>query len=378
MLSVDKTSKTEYIERPPHPDLDIVRTVGERVENRLSRLLSEECRRCTDFAPASSEALEALHVAALSGGKRVRPGLAYIAFVGAGGAANDPRAVDLGAAIELLHAGLLVHDDIMDAAMVRRSLPTVHVRFEGLHRASAYWGDAKRFGESVAIIVGDLAFFYAMGLLAETGSEVQTQFVRIAADVGVGQYLDLVGSSGSEKRGEDPALIAQYKTARYTVEGPLHLGAALAGRLDELGAVFSSYGEPLGKAYQMRDDLLGAFGDPAVTGKPVGDDLRQGKRTILLETVKERRAVLMTSGRVLLDKMTHGQLSDEDVRWAQQMLIDVGAADHLRDLCSSLAAESIAAIATAPISDIARDSLKTFAVQLAESVQSLSQNLRSI
>jgi len=339
---------------------------GERVEERLCELLAEERLRCGRFAPTSQKVIDALRTAALSGGKRLRPGLAFLAFVGAGGAPADPRVVDAGAAIELLHTGCLLHDDIMDESAVRRNLPTVHVSFETIHRAAGYWGDPCRFGESIATLVGDLAFFYAMGLIANAGFDAQRVFFSIAVDVCIGQYLDVLGTVCPD---EDPAVIAQYKTARYTVEGPLHLGAALAGRLDELAEVLSGYGEPLGHAYQLRDDLLGAFGDPEATGKPVGDDLRQGKCTTLLTIARQRRRELSTSSADLLDKVGCGDLTDVELRTVQELLIELGARDHVRRMCETLAARAIAAIEPAPMEEGIKETLKDFARHLAQSVE---------
>ncbi|MGH3620354.1 MAG: polyprenyl synthetase family protein, partial [Sciscionella sp.] len=348
------------------------RTFGERVEERLRELLAEERRRCVQFAPASHEAIDALRTAALSGGKRLRPGLAFLAFVGAGGAPSDPRVVDAGAAIELLHTGCLLHDDIMDESTVRRNLPTVHVSFEAMHRAAGYRGDSRRFGESVATLVGDLAFFYAMGLIAHAGFDAQRVFFGISVDAGIGQFLDVLGTALPDGNEQDPSVIAHYKTARYTVEGPLHLGAALAGRLDELAGVLSGYGAPLGRAYQLRDDLLGAFGDPAVTGKPVGDDLRQGKCTLLLTVARQRCDRLPASSRELLDRVASADLSNAELRAVQEILIDLGARDRARWMCDTLAERAVAAIEPAPMGESVKEELKNFARQLANSTAAIA------
>ena len=353
-------------------DGDWSHAFGERIEERLRELFAEERLRCGRFAPTSQKVIDALRTAALSGGKRLRPGLAFLAFVGAGGAPSDPRVVDAGAAIELLHAGCLLHDDIMDESPVRRNLPTVHVGFETIHRTAGYRGDSCRFGESVATLVGDLAFFYAMGLIANAGFDAQRVFFRIAVDVCIGQYLDVLGTVSPDESDQDPALIAQYKTARYTVEGPLHLGAALAGRLDELAGVLSGYGEPLGHAYQLRDDLLGAFGDPEVTGKPVGDDLRQGKCTLLLTIARQRRCELPASSADLLDKVGCGDLNDVELRRVQELLIELGARDHVRRMCETLAARAVAAIEPAPMGESIKETLKDFARHLTRSVEVLA------
>lgn len=331
---------------------------GTCVENRLRELLRRDRDRFAAAAPQSADIVDALSAAVLNGGKRLRPTLVLLGFLGAGGVAGDPRVVDVAAALELLHAGCLVHDDVMDDSPTRRHLPTTHTRFEAVHRAGGYAGETRRFAEGVATLVGDLAFFYCGGLLADSGTEVQRVFSAVAVDVGVGQYLDLLGTVGSRAVRPDPALIAHYKTGRYTVEGPLHLGAALAGRLTELAEVLSGYGRPLGMAYQLRDDLLGAFGDPEETGKPVGDDLRQGKSTLLLTYLRDRAP---DSAARLLSKVERGELSDTDVPVLQRLLVELGARDYVEQTCCSLAAQAVEAIEHADLRSDVKATLTSFA-----------------
>ncbi|MGC7102112.1 polyprenyl synthetase family protein [Amycolatopsis lurida] len=331
-----------------------------RVERRLAGLLTADRERYARIAPDSGAMIDALLTATVRGGKRLRPTLAFLAFLGAGGEPEDPTIVDVGAALELLHTGCLVHDDIMDASPTRRGRITTHTRYEQEHRRTGFTGNARRFGEGVATIVGDVAFFYAIGLLRDAGPEPQRVFCEMAVDVGVGQYLDLLGAACSADTAPDPATIARYKTGRYTVEGPLQLGAALAGRLAGLADVFTAYGRPVGLAYQLRDDLLGAFGDPAVTGKPVGDDLRQGKRTLLLQFAKQRAAA-GSSGDILLAKAVGRTLLDAEVPALQQFLIDIGAHDHVRDTCGELVATAVDALEHADIHTDVKHQLRQFA-----------------
>lgn len=331
---------------------------GRRVEERLRDLLGQSRRHYARVAPPSQDVIDALAAATLSPGKRVRPTLVLLAFVGAGGSPTNPLVVDTGAALELLHTGCLIHDDIMDAARMRRNQPTTHARFEMAHRAAGYAGEPHRFGESVATLVGDMAFFYAMRLLVPTGEEVQRVFFEVAADVGIGQYLDLLGAAQRNPSKVNPAVIARYKTGRYTVEGPLHLGAALAGRLTELGPALTGYGQPLGLAYQLKDDLLGAFGDPVVTGKPTGDDLRQGKCTLLLAFARQHRD--RAAAPELLDKADRGELTEAELVNLQRLLVDLGARDYVMDTCAELGERAVAAIEDAAIDGGAKTALQEF------------------
>src|SRR5207248_344040 len=194
----------------------------------------------------------------LAGGKRLRPAFCHWGFVGAGGAPDDPMVVDAGAALELLHTFALVHDDVMDGSGRRRGMATVHRAFEDRH-AAAGWS-----GEGVAILVGDLAFVYADILLAAAPAPAGQVFSELRLEVNIGQYLDLLGTARRDATPELAERICQYKSGKYTIERPLHLGAALAGRLDDLAPAYTAYGMPLGEAFQLRDDLLGAFGDSSL------------------------------------------------------------------------------------------------------------------
>ncbi|MBN6040599.1 polyprenyl synthetase family protein [Amycolatopsis sp. 195334CR] len=339
------------------------RAIAGRVDDRLREVLTRDRERYTELVPQAADVVDALLTAVLGGGKRLRPALAHLAFTGAGGDPADHRVVDVGAALELLHAGCLVHDDVMDDSPVRRGLPTTHAVFGRRHAVAGYSGEGRRFGEGVATIVGDLAFFHAIGLLRGAGAAAQQVFFEMAVDAGIGQYLDLLAAAGPADTAPDPLVIARYKTGRYTVEGPLRLGAALCGRLGELDAVFTAFGRPAGLAYQLRDDLIGAFGDPAVTGKPVGDDLRQGKRTLLL-AVARRRVSDPVAGE-LLRRAADGGLSDGEVTLVQELLIEAGARAEVERTCAALAADAVAALDPADLDDQAKRLLTEFAARVS-------------
>jgi geranylgeranyl diphosphate synthase type I len=266
--------------------------MAEAVEARLDALLTAETRRWGTVDAGLTPPFGALRDYTLAGGKRLRPAFCYWAWVGAGGREGEPVVVDAGAALEMLHTAALIHDDIIDRSSRRHGVETVHVRFAGRHRAADWAGDDGRFGEGVAILIGDLALVYSSRLMAAAPAAAAAVFEEMRIEVNVGQYLDVLGTAA----GPDAESVARaqqicrYKTAKYTIERPLHIGAAVA-RGDswrELEGPLSDFGLPLGEAFQLRDDLLGTFGDPAVTGKPVGDDLRQAKPTMLAALAAER------------------------------------------------------------------------------------------
>jgi len=254
------------------------------VESRIRSLHAAESRRWEAVDTRLAPAVESIARLATSGGKRLRALFAYWAFIGAGGDPASPAIVDAGAALELIHLAALIHDDVMDGSTMRRGIPTLQVNFAELHRRRGWPGDADQYGVASAIVLGDLALFHADCLLAGMPPAAHQVVADLKLEMAMGQYLDLRATAEGGADAETALRVALYKTARYSVERPLHLGASLVGRLHELAPELSAYGIPLGIAFQLADDLLGAFGDPASTGKPVGDDERQGKPTLLLAT----------------------------------------------------------------------------------------------
>jgi geranylgeranyl diphosphate synthase type I len=286
----------------------------------------------------------------------LRPSFCQWGYVGAGGQAGDQRIIDAGAALELMHAFALFHDDVMDDAGSRRGTPTTHTVFANAHAAAGWAGESRRFGEGVAILVGDLAFVMADQLLIDVPRDAWVIWNELRTELNVGQLLDIVGSVQGDRRLDKAERICRYKSGKYTVERPLHLGAVLAApdRAGELLPALSAYGLPLGDAFQMRDDVMGAFGDEALTGKPVGGDLREGKPTPLLA-----RAVAASTPaqRAVLDEVGSPHLDDADIERMQQVIIDTGALAALEKQIAELTAEAIAAIDVAPITSTSRDEL---------------------
>ena len=219
------------------------------VAARIDELLEAEISRWSAVDADLREPLESLRSLVLAGGKRLRPAFCHWAFVGAGGDPDDPRVVDAGAALELLHTFALIHDDVMDGSLTRRGLDAVHVDFESRHADERWRGEGRRFGEGVAILVGDLAFVYADMLLTGAPPDAIAVFNELRLEVNIGQYLDLIGTVRGQGTRDAARRICIYKSGKYTVERPLHLGAALAGRLAEVEEPLSGYGLPLGEAF---------------------------------------------------------------------------------------------------------------------------------
>jgi geranylgeranyl diphosphate synthase type I len=257
----------------------------------VSEFLGGQRRRLDAIGPEVRPLLDqALHFTA--GGKRFRPAFCYWGYVAAAGEPADQAAVLRAAgSLDLLHVSALAHDDVMDGSATRRGGPASHVVFAGAHSGAGWRGDSEVFGRAGAILLGDLLLMWSAemwggsGLGAEAIERARPYLDLVRTEVTVGQYLDIVAqaavtdpSSALDRAGR----VLEYKSARYTVTRPSQLGAALGGGSSELIDGLGRYGSPLGRAFQLRDDILGLYGDESLTGKPAGDDLREGKRTLLV------------------------------------------------------------------------------------------------
>jgi geranylgeranyl diphosphate synthase type I len=258
-----------------------------RVERALAVFLGHRRAQLSTMDDATGPVADALEAFVLGGGKRLRPAFAYWGYRGAGGADSE-QVVATVAALELVQACALIHDDVVDGADTRRGEPAVNHPFAARHPAAGWGGDPERFGTAAAILLGDLCLVWSDELLRTGGmapakvAAARPVFDEMRTEVTVGQYLDVLAQASGDTTLERAGVVARLKSAKYTVERPLQLGAALAGAPGEITSAYSRYGLPLGEAFQLRDDVLGVFGDPARTGKPAGGDLREGKRTYLV------------------------------------------------------------------------------------------------
>jgi geranylgeranyl diphosphate synthase type I len=336
--------------------------VGGRAERRIIDLLDGELDRWRRVDTDLVAPLGALRDLVAAGGKRLRPAFCHWAFVGAGADADDELVVDAAAALELLHTFALVHDDVMDGSDLRRGRPAVHRRFIDTHEREEWSNEARRFGEGAAILVGDFAFVYADILFASAPAAARPIFDELRIELCVGQYLDLLGTASGSRERARAERIERYKSGKYTVERPLHLGAALAGRLDELAAPLTAVGLPLGEAFQLRDDILGVFGDAEVTGKPVGDDLREGKLTPLVAAATARAEGPEAA---LLGRLGARDLTDAEVAALQAVLVDTGARDEIEVAIERRVDDALAAVAAAPLTREARAALEELATFVA-------------
>jgi geranylgeranyl diphosphate synthase type I len=331
-----------------------------RVDKALTAFLAVQRARLLDIDAALGDLADAVEAFVLGGGKRLRPAFAYWGYRGAGGLDGEPVVAAV-SALELVQASALIHDDLMDRSDTRRGEPAVHRRFEARHSAQGWRGSAAAFGDSVAVLLGDLTLVWSDELLNDSGTGLEELararpvFDEMRTEVTVGQYLDLLTQATGDTSVERAGKVARYKSAKYTVERPLLFGAALAGAAPELCAAYSAFGLPLGEAFQLRDDVLGVFGDPTRTGKPAGDDLREGKRTYL---VASAFAAAPSADRAALDAgLGDPRLDDDGVARLRSIIRDCGALERTEHRIAALTDAALTALGDAPIDAEARSVL---------------------
>ncbi|HWE91645.1 MAG TPA: polyprenyl synthetase family protein [Pseudonocardiaceae bacterium] len=305
-------------------------------------------------------ALDTLADFVLSGGKRLRPTFAWWGWRGAGGTPDSAEAdavLHAISALELVQACALMHDDLIDESAVRRGAPTVHVAFADRHRAQRLHGGPDRFGLAVAVLLGDLALAWAddmfagAGLPADALARALPAWQAMRSEMLMGQYIDVLTQVRGDESPDAALRVSRFKTAAYTVERPLHIGAALAGADAGLIAAYRSYGANIGIAFQLRDDLLGVFGDPLVTGKPAGDDLRDGKRTMLmaLGIQHARQRGQPADAELLRSCLGRADLGPADLDAVRALLVDLGAVAAVEHRIETLTEAGIGALETAPM-----------------------------
>jgi geranylgeranyl diphosphate synthase type I len=336
-----------------------------RVTKAIDVIVARQRARLDAISDELGPVADALSDFLLDGGKRLRPAFGYWGFRGAGGEDSD-EVVAAVASLEWLQACALIQDDVMDGSDIRRGAPAVHRRFSSLHRTEGWRGDPEAFGQSAAILLGDLCLIWAdetyntSGLPAEALLRGQPVYDEMRTELMVGQYLDLLEQALGGTSTERALRVATYKSAKYTIERPLHLGAALAGAPQHLIASYSAYGLPLGQAFQLRDDVLGVFGDPSRTGKPAGDDLREGKRTALisltLERANPRQAALIR--RHLGDPL----LTPAGIAALREVIEETGGLARSERLISDRTERALAALGSADMDEEAREVLRELAV----------------
>jgi len=325
-----------------------------RVEKALAAFLAQQRTLLGEIDGALVPVADTIEAFVMGGGKRLRPAFAYWGYRGAGGVDSD-EVVGAVASLELVQASALMHDDVMDASETRRGEPAVHRRFAGLHRTEEWQGDPDAFGAGAAILLGDLCLAWSDELLRGSGIDVaallraREVFDLMRTEVIAGQYLDLHAQATADTSLHRAGIVARYKSAKYTVERPLLLGAAIADATPRIHRGYSAFGLPVGEAFQLRDDILGVFGDPAVTGKPAGDDLREGKRTYLVA------AAFDAADPATVDELRRGLgdagLDDAGIARLRDIIVATGALDRTERRIAALTDSALTALTSLDLPD---------------------------
>ncbi|MFJ8677610.1 polyprenyl synthetase family protein [Streptomyces sp. NPDC093589] len=342
------------------PGLAAIRT---STNQSITQLLDREAPRLN--ALGLTEHQDALRSLLLSaGGKRMRALSCLWGWRGAGGTGSQGEVHTAAAALELNHSAFLIHDDIIDRSELRRGQPTLHRRFATHHAGRAWHGDSHVFGDAVALPLGDLCMAWAGELIGGCADgdrlrTVMTLYHRMCAEAGYGETLEAQIQADRDYQVDRCMAVATCKAARYMITPPLLIGAALAGGDEAVRLAYERFGTALGEAYQLRDDLLGVFGDPDITGKPNVDDLRDGKPTVLFATAlrtaspAQRGTLLALYGRPDLDEDTADEIRD--------LLRHTHAATRVEEMIRARSREAARALESAPITGEAKAALQALA-----------------
>lgn len=331
----------------------------------LDGFVAEQAHRLAPLGP-DAERLVAAAREAVSGGKRLRAAFCYWGFRSVLDEVPDrPALLRAASSLEILHASALVHDDLMDASDTRRGRPATHRAFADAHHRHRWSGDPEQYGAAAAILLGDLLLSWSDELLRRCGLGDDVVLAALdffdttRSEVIAGQFLDVSVQARGESDVDLAMKVLLYKSAKYSIERPLHVGAALAAGSPAVLAALSRFGVPLGEAFQLRDDLLGVFGDPEVTGKPAGDDLSEGKRTVLVALALQGSSA---EDAARLEDGLGRDVTPDEVADLCAVIERSGARAEVERRIRELTDRSLAVLAEAPITESARDALRELAM----------------
>jgi geranylgeranyl diphosphate synthase type I len=335
-----------------------------RAQKALDDALTHQAAVLDAVSPDLAPLMEAVSDL-LRGGKRLRAAFCYWGWRAAGGS-DTAETLTVAASLELFQAAALIHDDVMDGSDTRRGLPAVHRRFASLHRGNGWLGSPESFGVAGAVLAGDLCLSWCDEMYAGSGlapdllARGRSVFDKMRTELMCGQYLDMLEQVRATTSVAQARHVIRYKSANYTVSQPLLLGGVLAGAPDALLRAYEAYGLAVGEAFQLRDDVLGVFGDPATTGKPAGDDLREGKRTVLVASAMETASP--AQGAELRRSLGDAHLDADGVERLRTLIVETGALAAVERLIASLCESALATLSAAEVAPDARGVLEQLVV----------------
>lgn len=374
--------------RDPNASFLALDKIPATVHQELENFFAQRRHELNDIGEPVVRAIDYLERFVLDGGKRIRPLYLWAGFWGAATENTNPQGypdenphahnhssedqdavIRAAAALELIQACALIHDDILDASETRRGKPAVHRQVAHAHQQFDLKGDAGHFGISIAILLGDMALawaddlFHGSGISPEALLRAQQPWHGMRQEVIGGQMLDISLEARADESRSLAANVNRFKTAAYTIERPLHLGAAIGGGSDELIAAFRGYGRDIGIAFQLRDDLLGVFGDPDVTGKPAGDDLREGKRTELVALTLTRADTTDPTAANELRSMLGNTDDPADINRMREIITDSGAVAEIEAHIRQLRDSGLSYLRQVALADEVRGNLEALAIK---------------
>jgi len=349
IFGFEKTYKSNKITA-----LDYLSWFKKQFDKQLLAYLSEKRQEAKEINPETVVLVDEIIRFTENGGKRVRPAFMYSGYVAAGGKAHE-AILFASMSVELLHTFALIHDDIIDNSDLRRGELTTHKAFEEYHKTRKLKGSKKEFGLSSAILVGDLAFSFAEEILTtapfpqERIRRARYFFDQMKIQVIYGQYLDVLGGYKEGLTEDEVLQVLEYKTAKYTVERPLHIGAMMAGSDYQTLETFSRYGIPFGQAFQMQDDIVGSFGTEEEIGKPADSDIKEGKKTLLLAKAYERADKQQKKA---LDQIVGNKNATKtDIEKVKKIMEKTGAYDYCVKLAKELLVQAKKAVSETKLKD---------------------------
>jgi geranylgeranyl diphosphate synthase type I len=328
--------------------IELLKNFKKRFEPYLREYFDKKLQQAGKIDVIAEEAVSMIKDYTISGGKRIRPAVLYYGYLAAGGRDSD-KIIKTSMSMELLHSFLLIHDDIIDKDASRHGVETIHERYKKIGRKYSLTKDSDHFGNSMAIISGDMAASMACDIIfnADFPSDVIVKALdklqKIVYVTIPGEMIDVIMSYTGKATEEQILKMHEAKTARYTFEGPLQLGCLLAGGDESLLEKFSAYALPLGKAFQIRDDILGVFGNEKKLGKPVGSDIIEGKQTLLITKSLEKGS--RGQRKIVKKSLNKKYISEEEIQEFRNIVEETGALEYSENLAKDFVSEALEALA---------------------------------
>ena len=337
---------------------EILADFKEKVDVEIEIYLDKAIKEAEEKDAVIADSLKYVKKVILSGGKRLRPAFMYYGYLAVGGKEKE-KIIKASVSIELIHTFLLIHDDIIDRDSKRHGLPTINNRYEKISKKLFLGKNAEHFGNSMAIIIGDMVC--ALGNQIIFNSEFDPKLIMKALDAlqdiisytVIGQSLDLYTEYKKQSTEKEILKICEYKTAKYTIEGPLYLGAILGGADKKILSAITQYSIPVGTAFQIQDDILGIFGSEKKLGKDVGSDIKEGKQTLLLLKAKEKAD--KNQKKILKNLLGKKDLNLQDIKTFQKIIVETGALDYAQELSKKMVTQGIEVIEKAEINSEAKN-----------------------